>query len=102
MKMYYIGVCNNCLCVTAVRETRAFWIGYLDKQMVCCEKPDYFLTRYMIELEDDELKSCPFCGSACIKLHDGRLIWAVCDFCGARTEDRGSNESAVMAWNMRA
>ena len=51
-----------------------------------------------------DLKLCPFCGTPDPYLFHNETedTWAVaCTWCGCRTADRGTQESAVRSWNMR-
>jgi len=51
-----------------------------------------------------QLRPCPFCGTPdpYIFRNEAEDSWAVsCTWCGCRTADRGTQESAIRSWNMR-
>lgn len=50
---------------------------------------------------DDQLKPCPFCGSADVRVHYAYNVAVECD-CGARGPGTYMPYPAIAAWNQRA
>lgn len=53
-------------------------------------------------MAESNLKPCPFCGNAHVRLTNWGLYRAWCPVCKAQSADEISEKAAVAAWNRRA
>ena len=53
-------------------------------------------------MDSKDLKPCPFCGNAHVRLTNWGLYRVWCPVCKAQSADEISEKAAVAAWNRRA
>ena len=70
------------------------------KKICDCFSPDWLIDQGFVEVVEEALKPCPFCGGEAI-WRTGTKNWIECKKCRTNGRLRKSHQEAIDAWNKR-
>ena len=72
----------------------------IDYASSCNEKLQWLVDQGFVEVVEEALKPCPFCGGEA-EMESHNEYWAVCNDCEGSTDMYLTKQEAIEAWNKR-